>query len=880
VVFENQHLTYRALNCRANRLAGRLRGCGIGPGRSAALLLEPAAEMVTGIAAVLKAGGAFVPLDPGSPYERNRFILEENQPAALLIQGALAAQHEQFFPGSVFVIDETDAYSGDDTNLEIINKAEDTAMVLYTSGTTGRPKGILLTHRNVQNFNLGLRERAFGRYGQGLSFTSLAPYTFDGYGQLIFCALWHGHRFCVLPGDYKFDGARILEFYRKYNVALSDGTPAHIRLMVESLKENTTTIGIKNLIIAGEVLPKKIVKQFLGRFGAAAPEVTNCYGPTECCGDTTHYRITKENVDLYETFPIGTPLPNARVYILDSKMRLQPVGVFGELCIGGDGVAPGYLNKPELTNKSFAGVQGAVFQKSPLAAGGTMLVHPLARPWGFPTQHTASQTLIGCTCHVLAEGKLYKTGDLARWLPDGKLDFLGRKDLQVKVRGYRIEPGEIEAQLMAHESIKAVVVTAREDGAGDRYLCAYFVPAHDIAGLSVPLLREYLARQLPEYMIPSYFVPLEKMPLKTNGKVDRKALPDPVGIGLSGGVPYAAPRNEMEEKIIGIWAGVLNRDVNTIGIHDNFFDLGGNSINILKIAAHIHNQLKLDVSVSILFLHPTVGEMAANIHEQRILSRLECIVKLNKGRNGKNIFILHPYHGMVYHYKELARLLETDYNVYGIQARGLVRDSKLPETMQMMVADYIHQVMQVQEEGPYIIAGFCFGSRLAYEIGNQLETMNRPVETLIFLDEHAFLPVRFVRYLRSRRRKILKILRRLAGLVRKNPVETSSRDYVREVNAVGEVKETGVLPEEMEQRKEKIDENNKKLERSGFRFSGIIKAPILDIKAEASKGPEFAVERLGKMSGGEVTLIEVPGDHNSIFTQPYVRRVAEIIKNM
>jgi thioesterase domain-containing protein/acyl carrier protein len=336
----------------------------------------------------------------------------------------------------------------------------------------------------------------------------------------------------------------------------------------------------------------------------------------------------------------------------------------------------------------------------------------------------------------------------------------------------------------------------------------------------------------------------------------------------------------MEEKIVAIWADVLKRDAHTIGIHDNFFELGGNSINILKIAARIHDELKLDVSVSVLFLHPTVREIAASIHEQGILSRLECVVKLNKGQDKKNIFILHPYHGMVYPYKELARLLEDDYTVYGIQARGLVRDSRLPETSQMMVADYIHQVRQVQEEGPFIIAGFCFGSIVAYEMVNQLEAMSYPVEQLILLDEHAFIPESFVRYLQSRRRKARNVLNRLLGMVGKGGVDTGVRDYVREVNAAQGSNENRRLPEEMELRKERVEENNRKLEGRGFSISGIIKAPLLDIKAEASKGPQFEMKSLCKMSEAEVTIIEVPGDHDTIFSQPYVRKLAEIIKNM
>jgi amino acid adenylation domain-containing protein len=872
VVSGNLHVTYRALNTRANQLARRLRRCGVGPGSRVGLLLEPAVEMVTGITAVLKAGGAFVPLDTNAPYERNRYILEENKPAAVLIQTALPARDLAWLQGSIpvaiFPIDDENLYTGDVSNLKLINMADDTAMVLYTSGTTGRPRGILLTHRNVHNFNLGLWQRAFGCYGEGLSFTSLAPLTFDGYGQLIFCALWYGHRFCILPGHYRFEGARILEFYRKYTVDFSDATPAHLRIMVESVRENRIAVNIKNLIIAGEVLPKKTVERFLNYFDADVPDITNCYGPTECCGDTTHYRVTKDNIDKYEAFPIGTPLPNERVYIVDSRMRLQPIGIFGELCIGGDGVAKGYLNNPELTayqfDRDFQDLQDDQDKKGPASREKKKVTDRLRLKNMSYTSY-------------LSYLKLYRTGDLCRWLPDGNIEFLGRKDFQVKVRGFRIEPGEIEARLMKHEKIEAVVVTVGGEDSGDRYLCAYIVSGHGVGNLSVSLLREYLSRQLPGYMIPSYFVLLESIPLRTNGKVDRRALPDPMGMGLGSGNPYTAPRDEMEEKIAVIWADVLNREVSTIGIHDNFFELGGNSITILKIAARIREELGLDISVGILFLHPTIGEIAANIHEQSVLSRLECVIKLNRGGAGRNIFIIHPYHGMVYPYRELARLLEGDYNVYGIQARGLERDSLLPVTSSMMVADYIDQIRQVQVEGPFIIAGFCFGSIVAYEIVNQLEAMDYMVEKLIFFDEHAFIRESFVRSLRGWRRRASKILNRLLGIIGRGGVNTAIEAYVREVNFVQG--DSGVSGD-MEMRKERVEGNNRKLEAGGLRISGIIRAPILDIKAEASRGVEFEIGALSRMSGSEVRIIEVPGDHDSIFTHPYVGKVAEIIKNL
>jgi thioesterase domain-containing protein len=425
------------------------------------------------------------------------------------------------------------------------------------------------------------------------------------------------------------------------------------------------------------------------------------------------------------------------------------------------------------------------------------------------------------------------------------------------------------------EAIRSAVVTGREAGSGgDKFLCAYLVLEKG-AELAVPKLREYLSRQLTDYMIPSHFVIMDAFPLTHIGKVDRGALPDPGGIALTGHSTYVPPRNAVEEKLVLIWADILKIDANKIGVHDNFFELGGNSINILETANQIRCKIDVDISISVLFLHPAIEEIAAVIHEQEHLDRLECIVRLNNGRNETNIFIIHPFHGLVYPYRELAGLLENDYNVYGIQARGLVKDSKLPGTSAEMVADYIYQIKEIQDQGPYIIVGFCFGSVVAYEIVKQLEDMNSTVEKLIFLDEHAFIPDQTFRYFerlerKMERKKIHTVFKPFKNLLRRLK-KRKDKD-----NRPGG---PGVFSKDPEKRKERVDANNRKLD-EGFVLSGIINTPLLVIKAEASDNPRFGMEYMVRMSRGEVTIVEVAGEHNTILARPYVKRAAEIINNM
>ncbi len=769
-------------------------------------------------------------------------MLEENNPSSILTHTNLYRQIktllQSFAPATaVLSIDDRRIYVGDKSNPENVNRSGDLAFVLYTSGTTGKPKGILLEHRNVNNFIHGLNRRVLSRYEKPLNISLQAPFTFDGFAQMVLGAMWYGHIAYILPNETRADGAAMLKYFKDHRIHISDGAPAHIRLMVENSQVHSLEMELKNLIIAGEVLPLKTVEAFLNRFRGQPPEVTNAYGPTECCGDSTMFHVTPENENRYPTLPIGKPLPNEQVYIVDRFDKLQPIGVWGEVCIGGEGVARGYLKREELTTKKFI-------------------------PNFFKEN-----------------GRLYRTGDLARWLDDGNIEFLGRIDKQVKIRGYRIEPEEVQHQLLNHEAVAAAVVIAGEDGNGDNFLCAYYVSNNS---LDASQLRQYLAKNLPPYMIPAFFTRLDKIPLTPRGKVDTGALPKPEE-SIVTGKTYEPPGNVTESKIIAIWSEVLGVDAQKISVLDDYYELGGNSINILNVLNRLNKEFEHIISLSSLILYPTVRELAINIHEQGILSKLECVVKLNKGGNKKNIFIIHPMNGQVYIYKELAKLLEHDYNIYGIQARGIVRRSRLAQSFPEMVEDYIYQMRFIQPEGPYLIMGHCIGDLIAFRMVKRLEEIKCKVECMIMTDEGAFTFEFVLNHLRRKERirsLFIPFVAVRSIFMKKEIIASPYADYDAAYKG-----EPEITAEESDRMKNKVHYHIQKLNRQYFRqnalkiIDGIIKSPILDIKAKDSQVRiEAGVVR--KLTFGSFTLVESDGEHFTMFQKPHVFRLAEIIKNM
>jgi amino acid adenylation domain-containing protein len=452
-------------------------------------------------------------------------------------------------------------------NISNVNKSNNLAYIIYTSGTTGLPKGVMIEHVSVNNLVFSLNEKIYKKYNGYLRVAVAAPYFFDASIKQVFGALLLGHTLYIIPENIRKDGELFIHFLRTNKIEISDVTPSHLQLILATINGNDLYLNLKNLLVGGEPLSKKILTDFFVAFKREGLTITNVYGPAECCVDATSYGICKEEVKNLKQIPIGKSLPNVKVYVLDNGNKLVPIGIPGELCISGVGVSRGYLNRPTFT--------GDKFINNPFACG----------------------------------EKLYKTGDLGRCLPDGNLEFLGRIDHQVKIRGFRIELGEIESHLLRIDGIKEAVVIDRKSDSGDKYLCGYIV--YDKAkSLNIKDIRDKLSRYLPDYMIPFYFVQLEKIPLTKNGKIDKSALPNPER-NIEGS--STKPGNKIEKKLVEIWKDILGIEEVEIGIDDDFFLIGGHSLLSTVLISRIHKEFNVKIPLEYVFSNSTIRSIAGLI---------------------------------------------------------------------------------------------------------------------------------------------------------------------------------------------------------------------------------------------------------------------------
>ncbi|HZI14651.1 MAG TPA: amino acid adenylation domain-containing protein, partial [Myxococcus sp.] len=555
---EGHTLTFSALNARANQLAWHLRGLGVGPDVPVALCLERSVDMVVALLGVMKAGGCYVPMDPAWPAQRLDFTVRDCGAPVLLTSRKLA---DTWTPAGTRVLcldteaPVLDAHLTED--LPPVGLPDNLAYIIYTSGSTGTPKGVMIQHRSVLNLQGALRQSVYVGQPEGLRVSVNAPLAFDASVKQ-WVQLLDGHCLCIVPEATRQDPEAMLRWVERHRVDVLDCTPSLLRLMVQAGLLRSASAP-KLLVPGGEA-----IDELLWRRLAEAPctRTFNVYGPTECTVDTTAFGVHEG------TRPtIGGPLANVRVYVLDAHLRPAPVGVPGELFISGAGVARGYLGRPELSAERF-----------------------LPNPFS-PTPGE----------------RMYRTGDKVRWLPDGTLEYLGRIDFQVKVRGFRIELGEIEACLRQHPGVQQAVVLAREDAPGDKRLVGYFT----LKGAPVELagVRAFLKERLPEYMVPGALVVLEALPLTSNGKVDRRALPAPDVSAASGA--YVPPATPTEELLAAAWAQVLR--VERVGRHDDFFALGGHSLLATQVMARVRSSFGVELPLRVLFEASTLEALALQV---------------------------------------------------------------------------------------------------------------------------------------------------------------------------------------------------------------------------------------------------------------------------
>lgn len=554
VVFQGDQMTYKELNEKANVLANKLRDLGVKPDDFVAIIAESSIEMIVAIYGIIKSGGAYVPINPSFPADRIEYMIKDCMPKVIL-----AYKSEIKTEIEVIDLQSEKVWEGISNNPKRVNKPDDVLYLIYTSGTTGKPKGVMVEHRNVSTLVWSLLKIVYENYLQNLKVACVAPYIFDASVQQIFASLLLGHTLYIIPNEIRTDGKKLIEYYSKNEIDISDGTPIHLRLMLNS-QVSFQDIKVKHFIIGGEVLPKKIVEEFILKFERNSVKVTNVYGPTECCVDSTAYLIESSQIKDLKTIPIGKPLFNESIYIFDKNLSLVPIGTVGELYISGEGVGRGYVNNISLTKERFI--------PDPFYNG----------------------------------KRMYKTGDLARWLPDGNIEYLGRIDEQVKVRGYRIELGEIENCLREIENISDAAVISREDKFGDSAIYAYIVSEEIV---DYTKIRTELEKSLPDYMIPSYMMQIDIMPITRNGKLDKSMLPK---IEAKVKNEYIAPRTETEDILCNIFGEILG--VEKVGINDSFFDLGGHSLKATRLVNQIEAKTECKVSLKEVFSNPTVEKLS------------------------------------------------------------------------------------------------------------------------------------------------------------------------------------------------------------------------------------------------------------------------------
>ena len=734
-IFAHQKITYRELNARANQLARFLQQKGVGPEVLVGIYTERSLDMLVAVLGVLKAGGAYVPLDPAYPQERVAYMLQDSRARLVLTQQTLLSRLPQEHP-DVVSLDTDWPQIACERAAHVENTAgpDDLAYIIYTSGSTGRPKGVLISHSAVTNLvQCMMQTLGVTSSDVVLGITTLA---FDISVAEIFLPLSAGATLVVESRETIKDGSLLLKELQMVRPTLMQATPATWQMLLEA---GLSSLKMTRIISTGEALEVSLREKLL----ACEPQsFWNLYGPTETTIWSTGCMIT----DLRAPVTIGRPLANTCVYVLDRSLQPVPVGVPGELYIGGTGLARGYLNQPELTAEKFV--------RNPFSSD--------------------------------EQSRLYRTGDLVHYRADGTLDYLGRLDQQVKLRGYRIELGEIEALLRQVSGVGDVVVMVREDVPGDKRLVAYItsVPGQS---LSVSALQRELQHQLSDYMVPSIFMQLPAVPVTPSGKVDRRALPapDPGRLLVEDDTPIAS--SVACDALQEIWAELLNT---RIGIRDNFFLSGGHSLLAARLVAKIERTMGKKISLTTLITHPTIEQLAAVLEKQEDIESRSLILEIQPGEKTRRpFFFLHgDINGGAFYCFKLAQSLGKEQPFYACNPYRYAEGEPLP-TMEEMAAVHLAAIRAMQPDGPYLLGGFCNGALLAYEMARQLHAIGQRVDLLFMVDPSppAFrrwmwdVPSFFARLFRQREETELAWLLRLRYIFRYVRYPDVRRHYYKDM---------------------------------------------------------------------------------------------------
>ncbi len=836
LTFEGRHLTYGELNCRANQLAHYLRRAGVGPDVLVGLFLERSLEMLVGLLGILKAGGAYVPIDPEYPPERVAFMLEDADPPVLLVQGRFKSSVRQYAGHVLCLDDEWARVAGEDTsNPAPAASAESLAYMIYTSGSTGMPKGALNTHRGICNRLLWMQRQY--RLTTSDAVLQKTPFSFDVSVWEFFWPLMTGARLIIAKPEGHRDPAYLAELIVAEQITVCHFVPAMLAAFLAD-KDAARCRCLRHVICSGEALPFSLQEQF---FRLLPGQLHNLYGPTEAAVDVTYWRCERNGKR--SLVPIGRPVANTSIYILDRELRPLPVGMPGDLYIGGVQVGRGYHKRPELTAERFI--------PDPFSSG--------------------------------PEARLYKTGDVCRWLEDGNIEYLGRSDFQVKIRGHRIELGEIEAALLHHSEILNAAVTAKDEAANGQYLVAFVVARGP--GPADEQLREFLRQKLPNYMLPSRFVFLDHLPLLQNGKVNRKALILTREPDRQRERTHVAPGDHVEQRLVNLWEALLR--VHSVGIRDDFFDLGGHSLLAATLLAEIEREFDLELPMSAIFQAPTVESLARIIRsrsqlglrlvqQENWISR-SSLVTIQSAGTQPPLFCISGVGGGVFVFRTLVRHLGTGQPIYGLQPPRPDGQRSALLTVPDIARHYIREIRSVQSSGPYFLAGFSFGGMVAFEMASQLRSEGQRVSLLAMFDSD------------------------LGGSEDESPTSANLR---RRWSVYSDhLKRVLFGPRRLAHGKATVQAWCAKLI---YRFYGAVGrtvppsvaalGTIEDIQTFASRnynpGPypdritlfrcrtRSASEKLGhdlgwgKVAAGGMDVYDVPGDHHSMWAEPHIRVLA------
>jgi amino acid adenylation domain-containing protein len=681
VVFGEQQLSYRELNRRGNQLAHYLRALGVGPEVRVGLCVERSLEMIVGLVGILKAGGAYVPLDPAYPKERLAFMLKDSEVEVLLTQRGLVQQMPDEAPRTVCLDDpDEEAHGENSTNPTSGVRPDNLAYVMYTSGSAGKPKGVEIAHRGVVRLLFGVD---FAHFQKTEVFLQLAPISFDASNLEVWGALLHGGQ-CILFTNESPTTQDLGVVLKEKRVSTLWLTASLFNAVIDEDPEILQNV--EQLLVGGETLSTVHVRQALQFL--VNTKLINGYGPTENTTFTCCHPIPRSLDRSVSSVPIGRPIANTQVYILDRHLQPVPIKAVGELHVGGDGLARGYLKQRELTAEKF-------------------IPNPFSSTPG---------------------ARLYKTGDLARYLPDGTVEFMGRLDQQVKIRGFRVEPGEVESVLAEHRAVKTAAVVVGEESSREKRLWAFITLRAGFAPAAEDL-RTFLKHKLPRYMLPSRLEITDSLPLTRTGKVDRNRLRTLSGLQPARKHGYSPPRTALEEKLANIWAEVLNLE--RVGVQDNFFDLGGHSLLAVKLIAKVEKHTGKKISLAAVFQAPTIQDLAHVISCPGSPAEIPGVIPIQPTGSGPPFFCL----GAGPLFRPLALRLGTEHPFLGL---GLGESEMLhlsaPFKLEDIAAVLVAKMRMLQPEGPYCLGGWCDDGILAYEVAQQLQVAGQRIASLVLFD--------------------------------------------------------------------------------------------------------------------------------------------------